>query len=164
MALQTCEECEGTVSSQARCCPHCGVEFAGHRSFGPRVWVAGAAIVAVTLLLAGMGSRILESAPATAHRGANADRASNAGPASAPRLAPGRPAALVTAAAFQQIQSGMRYEQVRAIIGAPGEEMSRMELAGTTTVMYSWANTDGSNMNAMFQNGALISKAQFGLK
>ena len=29
--------------------------------------------------------------------------------------------------------------------------------------MYSWKNANGSNMNAMFQDGRLISKAQFGL-
>jgi hypothetical protein len=30
--------------------------------------------------------------------------------------------------------------------------------------MYAWQNADGSNMNAMFQNDRLISKAQFGLR
>jgi hypothetical protein len=30
--------------------------------------------------------------------------------------------------------------------------------------MYSWKNADGSNMSAMFQNGQLIAKAQFGLR
>jgi TM2 domain-containing membrane protein YozV len=34
---------------------------------------------------------------------------------------------------------------------------------GYTTIMYSWKNPDGSNMSAMFQNGELVSKAQFGL-
>lgn len=29
--------------------------------------------------------------------------------------------------------------------------------------MYSWVNFDGSNANAMFQNGELVMKAQFGL-
>ena len=30
--------------------------------------------------------------------------------------------------------------------------------------MYMWQNSDGSNMNAMFQNDKLVNKAQFGLK
>jgi hypothetical protein len=29
--------------------------------------------------------------------------------------------------------------------------------------MYSWKNRNGSNMNAMFQDGELVTKAQFGL-
>jgi hypothetical protein len=30
--------------------------------------------------------------------------------------------------------------------------------------MYSWQNDSGSNMNAMFQNGKLVNKAQLGLR
>lgn len=42
-------------------------------------------------------------------------------------------------------------------------ELCRSDLAGHTTVMYAWKNRNGSNMSAMFQDGALVSKAQFGL-
>jgi hypothetical protein len=58
----------------------------------------------------------------------------------------------------------MSYESVCAVIGADGEERSRSDIAGYTTIMYSWKNADGSNMSAMFQNGQLIAKAQFGLR
>jgi hypothetical protein len=34
---------------------------------------------------------------------------------------------------------------------------------GYVSVMYIWKNSDGSNMNALFQNGKLLNKAQFGL-
>jgi hypothetical protein len=70
----------------------------------------------------------------------------------------------VTIAEFNKLQSGMTYQQAVEIIGAAGEEMSRSDIAGYTTVMYAWKNGDGSNMNAMFQNGELINKAQFGLR
>ena len=70
---------------------------------------------------------------------------------------------VVTKAEYNQIREGMSYAEVRSIIGAPGEEQSRSDLAGTTTVMYSWMNSNGSNMNAMFQSDRLITKAQFGL-
>jgi hypothetical protein len=73
------------------------------------------------------------------------------------------PPPIVTKAEYDQIREGMTYEQVRSIIGAPGEEISRSDLAGFTTVMYSWTNANGSNMNAMFQNNRLVNKAQFGL-
>jgi len=70
---------------------------------------------------------------------------------------------VVTAAEFDMIREGMTYQQVVGIIGAPGEQMSSSDIAGYRTVMYSWTNSSGSNMNAMFQNGKLIQKAQFGL-
>jgi hypothetical protein len=70
----------------------------------------------------------------------------------------------VTMAEFTSLQEGMTYEQAVRIIGAPGEEVSHSDLVGIKTVMYSWKNGDGSNMNAMFQNGGLVNKAQFGLR
>ena len=72
-------------------------------------------------------------------------------------------ASTVTAAEYMAIQTGMSYREVIGIIGFPGEEISRADIAGYTTVMYQWTNRNGSNMNAMFQNGALVTKAQFGL-
>ncbi len=73
------------------------------------------------------------------------------------------PAPVVTRAKYERIQNSMTYDQVRAIIGQDGEELSRSDVAGYTTVMYAWKNSNGSNMNAMFQNGRLVNKAQFGL-
>lgn len=76
--------------------------------------------------------------------------------------APTRPA--VTAAAFASIREGMTYAEVQRLIGAPGVELSRLSIAGYTTVIYMWSNADGSNMNAVFRNGDLVAKAQFGLR
>ena len=65
----------------------------------------------------------------------------------------------------------MSCKRVVEIIGVDGEELSSSRTEGVpgvmesvTTVMYSWVNRDGSNMNAMFQNDKLVQKAQFGLK
>ena len=69
----------------------------------------------------------------------------------------------VTKAKYEGVQEGMTYDQVRAVMGAAGDELSRSYMAGHTTVMYLWKNSNGSNMNAMFQNERLITKAQFGL-
>lgn len=70
---------------------------------------------------------------------------------------------IVTSKEYAQIKDGMSYKQVVAIIGAEGKEMSRSTFMNITTVMYSWENNDLSNMNAMFQNNKLVSKAHFGL-
>jgi hypothetical protein len=69
----------------------------------------------------------------------------------------------ITLAEFQVISPGMTYPQVRALLGREGELLSRSDIAGYTTVMYAWKNSHG-NMNAMFQDGRLVSKAQFGLR
>ena len=76
---------------------------------------------------------------------------------------PFAPDAIVTKSQFDQISEGMTYEQVAAIIGHRGNEISRVDIGGIDTVMYAWQNSNGSNMNAMFQNDRLESKAQFGL-
>lgn len=68
----------------------------------------------------------------------------------------------ITMAKYDQIRTGMSYDEVVSILGMQGRELSRNELAGVTTVMYQWGTI--ANMNAMFQNDKLISKAQFGLE
>lgn len=67
---------------------------------------------------------------------------------------------------YQRLTTGMGYAQAVQILGCPGQEMSRSEMAGYTTVMVMWDGRGmfGANMNAMFQNGGLVNKSQFGLK
>jgi hypothetical protein len=72
---------------------------------------------------------------------------------------------------YYDIRHGMSYQEVVEIVGKQGYEMSSSEMPGvpgvmpyTRTVMIGWEFGAGANMNAMFQNGELISKAQFGLR
>jgi len=67
---------------------------------------------------------------------------------------------------YSKLQTGMSYEEVVSILGSNGEEMSSNDIAGYKNVMYKWDGDGsfGANMNAMFQNGKLIQKAQYGLK
>lgn len=59
----------------------------------------------------------------------------------------------------------MTYQEVVSILGSSGEVISSSDVAGYKTVMYMWeGNSLGANMNAMFQNDKMVSKAQFGLK
>ena len=59
----------------------------------------------------------------------------------------------------------MSYRQAVRILGCLGEELSRSDLIGVTTIMYSWKGSawSGANMNAMFQNDGLVNKSQLGL-
>jgi hypothetical protein len=75
-----------------------------------------------------------------------------------------RPNSGLTLASYQRLSEGMTYSEVVSILGSSGEELSRSDIAGINTVMYSWKTWSGANMNVMFQNGRLVSKAQFGLK
>jgi hypothetical protein len=70
----------------------------------------------------------------------------------------------VSMAQFSSLKTGMTLEEAIAILGGPGEELSSNDIAGIQTVMYMWKGAGVANMNAMFQNGKLIQKAQFGLK
>ena len=78
---------------------------------------------------------------------------------------------LVTFSEYKRIQMDMSYNQVIEIIGAEGEEISRNKIDGIPSVMnsiettmYQWINSNGSNMNVVFQNDELMQKAQFGLE
>jgi hypothetical protein len=78
---------------------------------------------------------------------------------------PNTGASSVTLASFNALKDGMSYSEAATILGGPGTEISRSSIANITTVMYSWqAGYNGANMNAMFQNDKLISKAQLGLR
>ncbi len=71
----------------------------------------------------------------------------------------------VSKAQYDALSSGISYAQAVSVLGCHGEELSSSEMAGYKTVMFMWSgNGFGGNMNAMFQNGELINKAQFGLK
>ncbi len=65
---------------------------------------------------------------------------------------------------YDQIQTNMHHDRVVKILRSSGTELSRVELGGYLTIMVEWQNRDGSNMNVMFQNGYVISKAQSGLR
>lgn len=68
---------------------------------------------------------------------------------------------------FNQIQSGMTYEQVVEIIGEEGTVMSNVDIGNEEyqTTMYYWYGEDGiSNANVTIQGGKVVSKAQIGLK
>lgn len=72
----------------------------------------------------------------------------------------------ISLAMYEQIDTGMRYEDVVALIGAKPSSESTMDLMGATTVMCSWWGEGDIGANAMiyFQDGVVSSKSQAGLK
>ncbi len=128
-----------------------------------RAAAVGVWLLSVVLLVA--GSAMLPDAPDTGTQSARPAGRSQA-TAGQRQVAPSRADRTVTAAEYARLTTGMTYRQAVEIIGFEGEELSRSEIAGITTVMYQWTNRgfSGANMNAMFQDGRLIQKAQFGLE
>lgn len=73
----------------------------------------------------------------------------------------------VTLEKFNAISAGMSYKEVVDVIGFEGDLNSQVDLQmgdAYKTEIYTWANPTGSNMNATFQGGVVVSKAQVGLK
>jgi membrane protein involved in colicin uptake len=77
----------------------------------------------------------------------------------------------ITNAEFDQLKTGMTYDEATDIIGGPGEVLSESGTKGgsgldihTVMYMYKGEGSLGANANLMFQNEKLINKAQLGLK
>lgn len=72
----------------------------------------------------------------------------------------------ITLEEYNQIQAGMTYEEVQEIVGSPGTISADSTVAGVRTVIVTWyANPKiGTNANVTFQNDAVVSKVQVGLK
>lgn len=70
---------------------------------------------------------------------------------------------MVTLHEFNSLDTGMTYWHVTQIIGAEGKLTAKNEIGDLVTEMYEWRN-GLSAMNATFQDGKLVSKAQFGLR
>jgi hypothetical protein len=70
---------------------------------------------------------------------------------------------------FNQIKTGMTYDEVVSIIGSKGELLSESDLgigSEYVTTMWMWEGKGsiGANANVMFQDGKVVNKAQFGLE
>jgi hypothetical protein len=150
--MKKCPYCAEEIQDAAVVCKHCGRNIgAGGVATEPerlkkKTSIATWAVLALVLFVGGLallpgGDAVTPNSVVTGTRG-------------------------VTLAQFHQLADGMTYTRAAEILGGPGAEMSRTSISGTTTVMYAWQGSGsvGANMNAIFQNDKLISKAQFGLQ
>lgn len=154
MALTKCKECGKEISTKAESCPSCGVVLKKKGSFYNKIEpiIVGFLIL---ILLFMVWSLIINNSttPETGF--------------SMPSIG----TEIVAFDEYDKIKDRMSYQQVVQIIGVEGKEISRNKIEGIPgvmesieTVMYQWENSNGGNMNAMFQNNKLMQKAQFGLK
>jgi uncharacterized membrane protein YeaQ/YmgE (transglycosylase-associated protein family) len=149
-----CRECQKEVSSEAKNCPHCGVAHPKKRG------------LVKSVIFGVIGFFVLYFLVASYYEYSRLTSKNDGG-----FVMPSVGAQVITYAEYMQTKDGMSYEEVVKIIGAPGREESRNTMPGVpgfspaiTTVMYGWANNNGSNASLMFQNNKLNMKSQFGLK
>jgi hypothetical protein len=152
MAMTACRECGEFVSKSARTCPYCGKSHPGLR---PMQF----ATIVIMLLVVGAGLA------AAIDNQSSQPQAARAAPLASRSVHLAQARCTVSMYQYLALKSGMTYDTALGILGCAGEELSSVELADITTAMYMWrGNSFGGNMNAMFQNGRLVTKAQFGLK
>lgn len=166
-----CSQCQSPLSPGARFCAQCGKQFeqpvpesavgvapsAPAKKHNPLA-LGCLGLLGLVVVLGIIGNLAGERSPTTEQAVSSEEIAAP------PAEAPPAPASKVTLANYNRLKTGMSYAEVSAILGE-GTEMSRSEIADYVTVMYSWDGDGfGANMNAMFQNGKLVQKAQFGLK
>lgn len=72
----------------------------------------------------------------------------------------------ITMDEYNQIDTGLSYEEVKKIVGSDGEVTSQVESNGIKIVIITWYGDGmaGSNANVTFTNDEVTAKAQIGLK
>lgn len=155
----TCEKCGSRMPSTYNKCYKCGSPMKNAKKTGYLPYLTAVAIVLIVLL----GYRAFVTPNNSPTHSTTKSRAGLTIPSLGHQI--------VTFNEFNRIKTGISYRETVNIIGTQGEEISRNMINGVPgvtesieTIMFQWINKNGSNMNAMFQNDKLVSKAQFGLK
>ena len=156
---RSCPFCHNIISIDAKTCSACGDDARGSRSPSPLSSVVATPKSPVKLALGLLALVALVGY-------AMMNNSNVRGPANAYLQIGSTEPGGVSLDQFKQLQDGMTYVEAVRTLGSSGTEQSRSSIGDIVTVMYSWpgAGTSGGNMNAMFQNDKLVSKAQFGLR
>ncbi len=146
--LKPCKTCSGEVAKSARVCPHCGVRL--RMGIFKRLFLGGVFFIVIIIIISVI--------------------ASSGGNSIVNTISP-IGGATMTKAEFDQLQTGMTYNEATKIIGGNGEVESESGKVGGSgldihTVMYQYKGSGslGANANLMFQDEKLINKSQLGLK
>lgn len=180
-----CPQCQVDNGAQAAFCQRCGFNFQAQQQtqqqappttknkLSTPLIVIGVVVGVCGLcgIIGGIGAIIQKNQPAQiAQTNTNVGNTTpsttiEAKPTVTAKATPAlqKDASGVTIENFNKLKTGMKYEDVVKILGSEGTVISESEVAGYKTVMYQWKGGYVANMNCMFQNGKMMSKAQFGL-
>ncbi len=152
MGMVACPECGEQISTSAKSCPKCGKSLKGKSGCGKV-----ALIVLGVFVLAGIVNGITGSGRSSRSTTSSSGTSSSSGSSTS------RNDTEVTYAEYLEIENGMSYSEVVAIVGFEGEEMSRNNIAGYESILYTFSNRFGTNMVITIQDGEVTSKSQIGL-
>lgn len=152
MAIIKCKECGKDISDKAEKCPSCGAPISkkGSQNEGEKIlcFILGIILLFVGLSMTFDGtSKMLN----TSEKSSTIQSSSK-----------------ITLDKFNQIETGMNYDEVVNIIGENGTILSQVDMDigdEYKTEVYYWYGENGiSNANITFQGGKVVAKAQVGLK
>jgi len=151
MAMIKCRECEREISNKAEKCPHCGFPLSKKSKENKKTNVLGT-VLGIIILIIGLSmwlggtSEMLETSSQSSYS---------------------KSSSKITLEKFNQIQTGMTYEEVVEIIGEEGTVLSEVDMdigEEYKTIIYYWYGSDGiSNSNITFQGNKVVAKSQIGL-
>lgn len=137
-----CKYCQSEIDQKAKVCPVCKRTIKGH---GCLVAILIVLIIFCTVIY---GTFSMNDAIQKEVSGVSED------------------SEYITLDEFNQIQTGMTYEQVVEIVGSSGSPSAQTDGGGMSYQIYTWYGNGvaGSNANVTFINGEVSAKAQVGLK
>ena len=143
MSMKICTECGTEISNSAKVCPKCGKN---QKNFFQKH-----IILTSLIIFASIG--IIVSNGETAQNNTETSSITNI-----------QKQEKVTLEKFNQIQTGMTYQQVVDIIGEEGTLSTESSFGNQTMQIYYWYASNGiSNTTISFSNGKVSAKSQIGL-
>ncbi|WP_205692733.1 DUF3862 domain-containing protein [Lacrimispora amygdalina] len=137
-----CKFCQSEINSKAKVCPVCKRNLKSH---GCLAGIFSFIIVIAGILVIGtvMNGGIQKEVSGVADK-----------------------SEYITLDEYNQIDTGMTYEEVQKIVGSAGTISSQVESNGYKIIIVTWYGngTAGSNANVTFTNDSATAKAQVGLK
>lgn len=151
MALMKCPECGKEVSKDAKMCPQCGHPIKVERPKKKHGCLI--AILSVIIFFGIIGGVIVGTLGQNSAIQKNVSGVSDS-------------SEYITMDEYDQIETGMSYDEVQEIVGSAGEVSSQVETGGIKIVIITWYGNGvaGSNANVTFTNNEVTAKAQVGLK
>lgn len=136
--LKICKDCGSQISKSAKTCPNCGKKL---KHTGLTIVL----IILVILLGVGAATSINDTTNPTSSQTSENTRA--------------------TLEKFNQIQTGMTYQEVVEIMGEEGTLSTESSYGNQTMQIYYWYAKNGiSNATISFTNGIVSAKSQIGLE
>lgn len=146
--MTNCKSCGQKISKNAKHCPHCGAPtpgtIAGQAIGGIGCGILLAPFILVAVIIFVVFLSAFDDSPSQT---AEEDYSK------------------ITLVEFEELKTGMTYEECTSIIGNVGTVTSEMTLLDVTTTTMSFeGNASFSSATLTFQNGKLTSKMQYNLK